>query len=126
MDGWTDPEMCYCINPLPPLNQFNQTTSDAGDPVGARHRRILLARAQEARCVPSAPKPFQSPVPIKPIIHFNSTTTQPGRAGLKLSQRIIHTRVQGQASVITILALTMGFREYMQKNGGRIKIEDDE
>ncbi len=47
-------------------------------------------------------------------------------AGLKLSQRIIHTRVQGQASVITILALTMGFREWMQKNGGRIKLEDDE
>lgn len=38
---------------------------------------------------------------------------------------IIHTRVQGQAAVITILALTMGFREWMQKNGGKIKVDED-
>lgn len=46
--------------------------------------------------------------------------------GLKLSQRIIHTRVQGQASVILILALTMGFREWMTKNGGRIPLDEDD
>lgn len=55
-----------------------------------------------------------------------SSPTPKHTPGLKLSQMIIHTRVQGQASVITILALTMGFREWMQKNGGRIKFEEDE
>jgi len=46
--------------------------------------------------------------------------------GLKLSQRIIHTRVQGQASVILILALTMGFREWMTKHGGRIPLDKED
>jgi hypothetical protein len=45
---------------------------------------------------------------------------------LKLSQRIIHTRVQGQASVILILALTMGFREWMTKHGGRIPLVEED
>lgn len=81
------------------------------------------------------PNPFGVPYQLsssvylhtpEPQLNSKSTNTQRKRTGLKLSQRIIHTRVQGQASVITILALTMGFREYMQKNGGRIKIDDDE
>ena len=70
------------------------------------------------------------PPPPRPRPHKNAPPTSnqypdsPNSTGLKLSQRIIHTRVQGQASVILILALTMGFREWMTKNGGRIEYED--
>lgn len=36
---------------------------------------------------------------------------------LKFSQRIMHTRVIGQASILTILAGTMAFYDYMDKRG---------
>ena len=36
---------------------------------------------------------------------------------LKMSQRIMHSRIYGQAGIITILLVTMGFRNYMDKNG---------
>jgi len=36
---------------------------------------------------------------------------------LKLSQRIMHSRVFGQAAVISIAMTTMAFREYMDKRG---------
>lgn len=37
---------------------------------------------------------------------------------LKLSQKIMHTRVLGQMSVLTMLVFVMGFREYMRLHGG--------
>ena len=36
---------------------------------------------------------------------------------LKLSQRIMHTRVFAQAGIITIAMTTMAFREYMDRHG---------
>ena len=36
---------------------------------------------------------------------------------LTISQKIMHSRVFAQAGVITILLVTMGFREYMDKHG---------
>lgn len=45
---------------------------------------------------------------------------------LKLQQRIMHTRIFAQAGILSILLLTMGFRTYMEKRGGRFVSEDDE
>lgn len=36
---------------------------------------------------------------------------------LTLSQRIMHTRVFAQAGILTIALTTLGFREYMERNG---------
>ncbi|TFJ81396.1 hypothetical protein NSK_007357 [Nannochloropsis salina CCMP1776] len=70
--------------------------------------------------------PFQMLVALSTPIIGGFFYTEMQKPGLKLSQRIIHTRVQGQASVILILALTMGFREWMTKNGGRIPLDEDD
>lgn len=37
---------------------------------------------------------------------------------LKLSQKLMHTRVYGQMTVVTMLVTTMMFRETMRRNGG--------
>lgn len=37
---------------------------------------------------------------------------------LKLSQKLMHTRVYGQMSVVAMLLTVMSFREYMRRNGG--------
>lgn len=47
-------------------------------------------------------------------LNFAMNLSSNSLTGLKLSQRIIHTRVQGQMSVVAILAITMGFRDWMQ------------
>lgn len=36
---------------------------------------------------------------------------------LKLQQRIMHSRIYGQAGVLVILLVTMGFRNYMDRHG---------
>ena len=38
---------------------------------------------------------------------------------ITLSQRLIHTRVQGQMSIVAILATIMSFKEYMMQRGGK-------
>mmetsp|Transcript_22706 Transcript_22706/g.59282 ORF Transcript_22706/g.59282 Transcript_22706/m.59282 type:complete len:110 (-) Transcript_22706:24-353(-) len=43
--------------------------------------------------------------------------TQKDHAHLKLSQKIMHTRVLGQLSVLGILLSVMFFRDYMDRNG---------
>jgi len=40
-----------------------------------------------------------------------------GQSHLSLSQRVMNTRVMGQASVIAILCSTMAFYDYMEKHG---------
>jgi len=42
-----------------------------------------------------------------------------GQTELSISQRIMHTRVAGQFSILTILVGTMGLHDYMSKRGGR-------
>lgn len=39
-------------------------------------------------------------------------------AHLKLSQKLMHTRVYGQMTVVGMLFVIMSFREYMKRNGG--------
>lgn len=39
-------------------------------------------------------------------------------AHLKLSQKLMHTRVYGQMSIVVMLLTVMSFREYMKRNGG--------
>ncbi|GAB5033531.1 Hypothetical protein NocV09_01400650 [Nannochloropsis oceanica] len=70
--------------------------------------------------------PFQMLIAMSAPIIGGFFYTEMQKPGLKLSQRIIHTRVQGQASVILILALTMGFREWMTKHGGRIPLDKED
>mmetsp|Transcript_5374 Transcript_5374/g.8766 ORF Transcript_5374/g.8766 Transcript_5374/m.8766 type:complete len:211 (+) Transcript_5374:61-693(+) len=43
--------------------------------------------------------------------------SQLGLGHLTLSQKIMHSRVYAQAGVLTILLVTMGFREYMDRRG---------
>lgn len=42
---------------------------------------------------------------------------QMGLKHLKVSQRIMHSRIYGQAGVVALLLFTMGFRHYMDKHG---------
>lgn len=44
---------------------------------------------------------------------------------LKLSQKLMHTRVMGQMAVVSMLVVTMAFREGMRANGG-LFLEDKE
>ena len=37
---------------------------------------------------------------------------------LKLSQKLIHTRVYGQMTVVSMVVVMMGFQEMMKRNGG--------
>lgn len=37
---------------------------------------------------------------------------------LKLSQKLIHTRVYGQMTVVSMVVVMMGFQEAMKRNGG--------
>lgn len=45
---------------------------------------------------------------------------------LTLSQRIMHSRVYAQASILTILLSTMAFTDFMSRRGGAFKAEDEE
>lgn len=45
---------------------------------------------------------------------------------LTFSQKIMHTRVIGQAGVLSVLLVTMAFRGYMEKRGRFEEIEDTE
>lgn len=42
---------------------------------------------------------------------------------ITLSQRLIHTRVQGQMSIVAILASIMSLKEYMTRNGGKFSYD---
>ncbi|KAG5179927.1 hypothetical protein JKP88DRAFT_187651 [Tribonema minus] len=46
-----------------------------------------------------------------------------GHAHLKFSQKVMHTRVFGQMTVLGVLVSTMVFRDYMYRNGG-LYVED--
>lgn len=56
---------------------------------------------------------FISSVPLIAYIFKNKLNEE----ALSLSQRIMHTRVLGQFSVLTLLAINMGFYDYMKKHG---------
>ena len=45
---------------------------------------------------------------------------------LPLSRQLMHTRVFGQASVLTILMSVMFFRDYMDRRGGAFEIEGED
>lgn len=45
---------------------------------------------------------------------------------LKLSQKLIHTRVYGQFTVVSIVVATMGFQEMMKRNGGFFVVSEPE
>lgn len=49
---------------------------------------------------------------------------------LKLSQKLMHTRVMGQMAIVSMLVVTMAFREGMRSNGGpfveNIEVEEVE
>jgi hypothetical protein len=44
---------------------------------------------------------------------------------LTISQRVMHSRVLAQMSVITLLLITMGFKSYMDRRGNFIEASDD-
>jgi hypothetical protein len=48
---------------------------------------------------------------------FHHQHANPAYASLKFSQKIMHTRVYGQAYVVASLALVMGFRDHMDREG---------
>lgn len=48
---------------------------------------------------------------------FRYQQLNPAYASLKFSQKIMHTRVYGQSYVILLLAVVMGFRDYMERHG---------
>lgn len=50
--------------------------------------------------------------------------SQSGHSHLKLSQKIMHTRVLGQTSVLAMLLSIMYFRDYMDRNG-RFRVQED-
>ena len=68
--------------------------------------------------------PFQliagTGIPLAVAI-LNQQLKQPN---LKLSQRIMHSRVIAQGGILCILLTTMGFREYMDRRGGTFSIDD--
>lgn len=47
-------------------------------------------------------------------------------ANLKLSQKLMHTRVYGQATVLSLVIVTMGFQEFMKRNGGMYVVTEAE
>uniref|UniRef100_A0A7S2W876 HIG1 domain-containing protein n=1 Tax=Rhizochromulina marina TaxID=1034831 RepID=A0A7S2W876_9STRA len=59
-------------------------------------------------------------VPLVGSIFYSQT----GHDHLKLSQKIMHTRVLGQASVVTLLLSVMFFRDYMDRHGRFKSLED--
>lgn len=50
--------------------------------------------------------------------------SQAGHDHLKLSQKIMHTRVWGQGSILVMLTAIMCFRDYMERNG-RFQIDEE-
>lgn len=72
--------------------------------------------------------PLTAPVPIAACARLTAGMGIPAVAGimysirdqpnLKLSQKLMHTRVYGQMTVVTMLVTTMMFRETMRRNGG--------
>jgi len=61
-------------------------------------------------------------VPLVGSIYFG----QSGHEHLKLSQKIMHTRVLGQASVVSMLLAVMFFRDYMERHGRFKSLEEIE
>lgn len=51
---------------------------------------------------------------------------QMAKPNLKVSQRLMMTRVFGQSSVIGMLLITAGLIRFMDKNGGRFEIEGED
>jgi hypothetical protein len=49
-----------------------------------------------------------------------------GQSELSFSQRIMHTRVMGQFSVLAVLVGTMGFHDYMTKRGRFLEVWEEE
>lgn len=47
-------------------------------------------------------------------------------ANLKLSQKLMHTRVYGQMTVISMVVCTMTFQEMMRRNGGLFVVSASE
>lgn len=45
---------------------------------------------------------------------------------LKLSQKLIHTRVYGQMTVVSMVVAMMGFQEIMKRNGGLFVVSEPE
>lgn len=45
---------------------------------------------------------------------------------LKLSQKLIHTRVYGQMTVVSMVVAMMGFQEMMRRNGGVFVVSEPE
>lgn len=45
---------------------------------------------------------------------------------LKLSQKLIHTRVYGQMTVVSMVVVMMGFQEMMKRNGGLFVVSETE
>lgn len=45
---------------------------------------------------------------------------------LKLSQKLIHTRVYGQMTVVSMVVAMMGFQEIMRRNGGLFVVSEPE
>jgi hypothetical protein len=51
------------------------------------------------------------------IFHYQNTV----KSDIIMSRRIMHTRVLGQFSVLTVLVMTMGFQSFMDTRGGPYK-----
>ncbi|CAM9835633.1 unnamed protein product, partial [Phaeothamnion confervicola] len=62
--------------------------------------------------------PFRTVVaaaaPILGGIAFNESRAHPD---MKFSQKVMHTRVYGQGSILAILVSTMAFHDWMRKHG---------
>ena len=104
---------------------FQRRSSSTGAPVRVAPRQTSLALWQEAaNFVYSAP--FKTIVGIALPIYgaiFYKESTSAATKDMLLSQRLIHTRVYGQAVAVITTLVVMGFAESMRAEG-RYRIED--
>mmetsp|Transcript_43410 Transcript_43410/g.72174 ORF Transcript_43410/g.72174 Transcript_43410/m.72174 type:complete len:308 (-) Transcript_43410:292-1215(-) len=106
-----------------PSNYLNRSTQTAES--GAVSRQSLAAWQVAANAVYQNPFKtiFGMVIPLYSVI-FYAESTNPATANMLLSQRLIHTRVYGQAIAILSTIVVMGFCETMKEQGPYTVAED--